>query len=112
MNQKLAEIGQPVSDTQKKTFFLNGIKDKNYTAMKSLCSAQQYTFEKCVLEMRRESIQNVEVKKTESDSRKANNVRSNEWPKKGKSFNRGNNKKKLRIPSNIWKQMSQEQKSA
>jgi hypothetical protein len=36
LNQKLAEIGQPVSDTQKKTFFLNGIKDKNYTAMCSM----------------------------------------------------------------------------
>ena len=56
LNQKLDKAKRPLTDEQKTTFFLSGIKDRAYQACKSLCNAQQYNFEKCVHEIRRESM--------------------------------------------------------
>ena len=52
---ELEEAKEPVSEGQKVTFFLNGIKDPNYKAYKTICKAQNYNFEKCIQELRNEA---------------------------------------------------------
>ena len=44
---KLEEAGQPITDLQKVTYFLNGIKDRNFNSYITLCHAQEYDYDKC-----------------------------------------------------------------
>ena len=52
---KLEEAGDPLSDNQKTTMFLDGIYDRNYDAYKTLCKSEDYNFDKCIRELRNES---------------------------------------------------------
>lgn len=51
---KLEEAGDLLSDSQKTTMFLDGIYDRNYDAHKTLCTAEDYDFDKCICELRNE----------------------------------------------------------
>ena len=55
LSQELALHGDPLSQAQKITMFLNGIKDRKYSHLKTLCHTENYSYEKVLLEFRRES---------------------------------------------------------
>ena len=71
----LEEVGQPMSDLLKRTFFLNGIKDSYYKPVKTVCEAQQYTLEKCVSELRRVGLQSIASQRGLGNNRRTNNTR-------------------------------------
>jgi hypothetical protein len=53
--QSLVNAHQPLSELQKKTIFLDGIQDEEYTAKKDLCS--RFSYDETVLEMRYKAVQ-------------------------------------------------------
>ena len=77
----------PLTEGQKKTFLLNGIKDRNYNALKTICHSAQYEFEKTLLELCREA---QEIAKTQP--RRNNNAKSNDGKTKKKNDHSNNNK--------------------
>ena len=97
---KLEEAGDPLTEGQKKTFFLAGIKDRNYAAYKTLCGAQpEYDFDKCVVELCREAdeISNIHPKR---EIRQANNYISKE-SKKDKPKDKPQTPNKLHLPQDV-----------
>ena len=53
--QELAFHGKRLSETQKITILLNGVKDCQYASLKTLCRSQNFNYEKTVFELHRES---------------------------------------------------------
>jgi hypothetical protein len=51
----------PLTEGQKKTFLLNGIKDPIYNTVKTLCRSKAYDYERTMLELRSEA---AEISKT------------------------------------------------
>ena len=45
----------PITEGQKKILLLNVIKNTNYNAIKTLCYSEKYSFEKTMLELKREA---------------------------------------------------------
>jgi len=72
----LKEINQPMDDVLKKTFFLNSIKDPYYKPIKTLCDAESYSIDRCITEMCRVGLQQVENNK-DKPRRHINNTKRN-----------------------------------
>ena len=100
--QNLEEAGEPLSSGQKTAFFLSGIQDRKYDAYKTVCKSCQYDFEKCVLELRQQSTSGITQYSQSQQIRKMNyNNRSYD-----------DNYNDLKLPDDIWKHLSQEQREA
>jgi len=108
----LEEMGAPVKPILKKTFFLNGILDPYYKAMKTVCIAEQYDLSKCMNELRHMGLQ---LKPTEYQGRRMNNNMRNPIPWRNvqrmqfsTNNQRGNKGNYLNnyIPHEIWSKMS------
>jgi len=77
----LEEIQQPISDVLKKTFFLNGIKDPYYRSIKSICEAQCYDINKCIIEVQREGSNQTQSTR-EKRNRHVNNIKQGKFDPK------------------------------
>ena len=107
---KLLEANQPLTDKQKQTFFLNGIKDTSYAAKKD--DVSDYSFYKTVLALRTKA---TELGRLTSGSAKSRNVRNQtrcgrNKGNKDNSKNDNNEKKGHRLPNEVWDKMSKENK--
>ena len=105
---KLEEAGQPITDLQKVTYFLNGIKDRNFNSYITLCHAQEYDYDKCSKELRceAESIKNMGQEEARR-SNKATSNRSNEKSKTKDGFRMPN---EYKLDPELWKSFTPEQR--
>ena len=97
----------PLSENQKRIFLLEGVQDPHYKEIITLCRAQNYDYEKCLLELRRESQEHFKIKQKPPDNRKMfyQGVDSN-------ADIIGQSTDKLyRIPKFAWDRMTQHQKT-
>ena len=62
--QQLDEAGEPLTETQKRTFSLSQITNDNYKSYKTTCRASKFDFDRCVAELRSEAI---EIEKNSRD---------------------------------------------
>ena len=102
---KLEEVGSPIPDIQKVSYFLNGIQDNCFHTVKTICRSNNYGYEKCVLELRREA----ETVKAQSknEARHIKNAKSAPSYKNKKSKVPDD----LKLPQELWDTMTDEQKA-
>jgi hypothetical protein len=111
--ERLEQAGQMMSDDQKRTFFLNGIIDKEYGSMKNNCI--QDTYDATVLKLRYRAI---EMGKQSGLSRRSHNkvtkkIGKSAPPKTRGPPRKGENNRNLtgeRIPDKIWNAMTPQQR--
>ena len=100
---KLQEAGDPVSDNQQVTMFLENIRDRNYNAFKTLCTAEDYSFDKCVQELRNEAIR-IHGESSGKEQSRRTNVQTTQ------SSTENLGESKFRLPKEVWNKLSWEQK--
>ena len=119
---KLEESDQPLTDKQKQTFFLKGIKDRDYAAIKD--QVESKSFQETVLTLRRKATllgKASNTKKKVQSSRKMNNLKGgNKQQTRRQNGNGGGNKSQdalgpqdkqfWHLSLQAWKAMTPEQK--
>ena len=109
LSQELALHGDPLSEAQKITMFLNGIKDRKYTHLKTLCRTENYSYEKVLLEFRRES-QELDTPDKNSPTRNVKNKSTRRsTPKSKEKKDSAKVPNDYRLPPNVWKTLTRKQ---
>jgi hypothetical protein len=111
--QELALHGDPLSEAQKITMLLNGIKDRKYSHLKTLCRTENYSYNKVLLEFRRES---QELDSTEQPKRNLKNKTTRRPPnkqpeKKDSAKDLSKVPNDYRLPPNVWKLLTRKQQA-
>ena len=108
--QELAFHGDPLSEAQKTTMLLNGVKDRQYTALKTMCRSQNFDYEKTVLELRREA---QEFSTTSDTPKRSIKTTKTSRGDSSKSHTRVKETSKVpndyRLPPNVWKTLTRKQ---
>jgi hypothetical protein len=112
----LEEAGEPVTDTAKKTFFMQGIKDNSYNASKEVAKGKD--FKGMVLHLRQKAAEIGKLGSTgkKGDTRKHNKKNNSQNKNNSQEGQNNNNKKKnypddgLSVPAETWRKMSSEAK--
>ncbi len=103
--ERMVEAGEPLSESQKHTFFLNGIKDRDYDVIKDTCDDKDYNH--TILELRKKAIKL--NKAGGPGGGRQSGRRLNNKKRDNKSGNKSG-KNKNRIDDATWKGMSPEVK--
>jgi hypothetical protein len=98
----LEEAGEPVSDSQKKTFFLQGIKDNAYAATKEVAKGKD--FKGMVLHLRQKA---AEIGKL-GENRKIDKRHANQKSNQSKNADSKEKFDDFRLPPETWAKMSRE----
>ena len=97
----------PLTEGQKKTFLLNGVKDRNYNAIKTLCHSENYDFNKTMLELRREADE-IHKLDTRPPRRQAHTSRRKQGQRASVPSSQHPND--LRLPKEVWDKLSPQQR--
>ena len=91
---ELEMAGEPLSEKQKRTFFLHGIKDRDYDSVKDQCDGEDY--QATVLKLRKKAIQLNKAAGTRNSNRRNNNKQNASNKTNNKGNKKDNNKKLAR----------------
>ena len=107
---QLVEAEQELTDAQKKTFFLNGIQDRDYSATKDMCDDLDY--EGTVLKLRKKALLlHKESGGNPTRPRKQQNFQQeDEGENDQNEGKKGKNSDYLRVPKDVWSKMTQDQR--
>ena len=97
----------PLTERQKVTFLLNGIKDKSYDTIKTLARSENYSYAKCLVELRQRGR---DLSKQRATSTRFTNTVQSTTGKKASTEPKDYNN--YWLPPNIWNSMSSRQKKA
>ena len=109
LSQELALHRDPLNEAQKITMFLNGIKDRKYSHLKTLCHTENYNYDKVFFKFHRESQEldtldkNLPTRSIKNKSTCQSTSKSKENKDLAKVLN------DYRLPLNVWKTLTRKQ---